>query len=538
MTRATGLEASLSKWHPQCTRSKTLKKPFDKKLKKASQKMTEGLKCSRLSEVLCDIWNWTGMAHRSSTTNRTTRAITTAAVSHTARKDTRTSATAATKVVGEHFSDLSLQWLFFLLPLGMIISILITLTLWKRCSQQAQSSQWMQDRRLQEQDTEVQSQTKMETLVLPKHENPSRLQPLSEMRSSMRNWRRNRSLQSHLHIVQDMTMLEMIKDGKHGRFYRARLNHGSCKGHKLVTCKVFREGVSTHRLESEALILRKVGYHKHILQLLDCNTSLEPYMLILENVSHGTLKHFVHANRSQLINSENLQTQLTIAAYHLALAMEHIASRMVLHRDLALRNIVVSSFPYECKLTEFGLARDLSNNQSTSKDLKFEVPLRWYPPEYFRDRTYYFPSEVWSFGILLWELETLGCSPYPELESPEEVVLFVCSGQMMTKPNGCREDIFKIMEQCWADRPCERPTFGAIAKSLEGMVGEDADYLQLEKYVAWTRRQSLQPCPDAAKPRVNKCVMWDMQNSVEAEVGTVESEDSPPAQSCHSVPVN
>ncbi|XP_078539745.1 fibroblast growth factor receptor homolog 1-like [Lissotriton helveticus] len=347
------------------------------------------------------------MADRGNTANLTPRAITTASVPNTARKDTKTSAMAVTKVLGDHFTDLPFQWLFFLLPLGMIISILLTLALWKRCSQQSQSSQWVQDRRRQEQDPEIQSQPKMKTLVRPKHESPSRMPPFSEMRSSMRNWRQNRSLQNHSYIAQDMTLLEMIKDGKHGRFYRARLNHGTCKGHKLVTCKVFREGVSTTRLESEALILRKVGYHKHILQFLDSNTSLEPYMLILENVCYGTLKHFFHANRSQLTSSENLQSQLTIAAYHLALAMEHIASRMVLHRDLALRNIVVSSFPYECKVTEFGLARDLSSNQSISKDLKFEVPLRWYPPEYFRDRAYYFQSEVWSFGILLWELETL-----------------------------------------------------------------------------------------------------------------------------------
>ncbi|XP_029467363.1 tyrosine kinase receptor Cad96Ca-like isoform X2 [Rhinatrema bivittatum] len=318
-------------------------------------------------------------------------------------------------------------------------------------------------------------------LLLTKPDPPTRWQPLQEMRSSVRAWRRKPSLQVSSYSVQDVSLLELIKDGKQGRFYRAKLSHGNCKGHKLITCKVIKEGISFKRFEIEVLILKKVGYHKHILQLLDWEMVQKPYMLFMENVSYGTLRKFLRVNRGQLMANEKLQSLLTVAAYHIALGMEHIAHKMVLHRDLALRNILINSFPHECKITEFGLASEVFSHGSVRKQHKYEVPLRWYPPEYFREKAYQLKSEVWSYGILLWEMETLGCSPYPDLDSAEDVMFHVCSGYRMRKPPGCRDEIFKVMEQCWTENICQRPSFSEIAKYLEEIVEEDADYVQLEE---------------------------------------------------------
>ncbi|XP_030078044.1 fibroblast growth factor receptor homolog 1 isoform X2 [Microcaecilia unicolor] len=327
-------------------------------------------------------------------------------------------------------------------------------------------------------------------LLLTKPDPQTRWQPLQEMRSSVRTWRQKQSVlrswsssfsQTPSYSLQDVSLLEMIKDGKQGRFYRAKMSHGNCKGHKLITCKVIKEGVSLKRFELEVSILKKVGYHKHVLQLLDWEVAQRPYMLFLENVSFGTLRKFLRINRVQLTDNENLQSLLTVVAYHVALGMEHISNKMVLHRDLALRNILIGSFPYECKITEFGLASDLFNYRSSWKHYKSEVPLRWYPPEYFREKAYHLKSEVWSYGILLWEMETLGCSPYPDLDSAEEVMFHVCNGYRMRKPRGCRDEIYKLMEQCWTENARQRPSFSEIAKYLEDIVEEDADYIQVEE---------------------------------------------------------
>ncbi|MGH0167417.1 UNVERIFIED_CONTAM: hypothetical protein FKN15_067097 [Acipenser sinensis] len=98
--------------------------------------------------------------------------------------------------------------------------------------------------------------------------------------------------------------------------------------------------------------------------------SAEPYVLIMEYVSFGTLKSFLKTHRAQLSDTPELQSLLTIAAYHIALAMEHIRSKMVVHCDLGLRNILLGRFPHQCKVAEFGLARDFSRFKSRKSSRK------------------------------------------------------------------------------------------------------------------------------------------------------------------------
>ncbi|XP_019400884.1 PREDICTED: tyrosine kinase receptor Cad96Ca-like [Crocodylus porosus] len=300
--------------------------------------------------------------------------------------------------------------------------------------------------------------------------------PLREARTSFKMWRQKQGL---ARALQGVALMELIKDGKHGQFYRARLSTGSRWGHKLVTCKIGRQGLPAARMELEVRILTTLGYHKHILQLLEWNMEQEPYVLILEHAGLGTLRTFLRSHREQLRSCGDLQALLTMVAYHISLGMKHIADKQVLHRDLALRNILVSAFPHGCKIAEFGLARELGHEGSL-RHPKVEVPLRWYPPEYFRESVYGLAGDVWAFGIVLWEMEMLGCSPYPYLDNSETVMFQVCSGYRMSRPPGCREQISRLMEQCWADDPRERPPFSAIVQELEDIVEEDADYLQLE----------------------------------------------------------
>ncbi|KAM9441857.1 fibroblast growth factor receptor 3 isoform 2-T2 [Salvelinus alpinus] len=210
----------------------------------------------------------------------------------------------------------------------------------------------------------------------------------------------------------DLSLLQLIKAGKEGVFYKARMTRGTCKGHGMFTCKITKEGVTPKRIEVEVSIMRKLVHHKNVLQLLDWNTTEEPYVLIMEFVSYGTLRSFLQTHRDKLTCDPELQSLLTIASYHIALAMEHLRSKMVVHCDLALRNIMVSTFPWEVKVSEFGLARDLTRMKSRrSSRRKYpgeRVPLRWYPPEYFRINYYSFKGDVWAFGIVLWEIQTFG----------------------------------------------------------------------------------------------------------------------------------
>ncbi|KAI2656253.1 hypothetical protein H4Q32_013126 [Labeo rohita] len=242
----------------------------------------------------------------------------------------------------------------------------------------------------------------------------------------------------------DVSLIQLIKAGREGVFYKARIIRGTCRGHSLVTCKISKEGITSKQMENEVSIMRKLAYHKNVMQLLDWNTSEEPYMLIMEFMSYGTLRSFVQKNKDELIADPELQSQLTIVSYHIALAMEHLRSKMVVHCDLALRNILVSRFPWEVKVAEFGLARDLtrmrSRRSSKKKQHKERVPLRWYPPEYFRNNYYSFKGDVWAFGIVFEQ----------------------------------------VMQDCWLDPYTSRPTFTDIVKILENVVESDGDYVDVD----------------------------------------------------------
>ncbi|XP_041851350.1 tyrosine kinase receptor Cad96Ca isoform X2 [Melanotaenia boesemani] len=309
------------------------------------------------------------------------------------------------------------------------------------------------------------------------------LQHSSAFRSSTKKlWKGLQQSQTPGFNKSDLNLLQLIKAGKEGVFYQARMTRGTCKGHSMLTCKISKEGVRLKHVDMEVSIMKKLMHHKNILQLLDWNTTAEPYILIMEYVSYGTLRTFLQTNRVPLVGNPELQSLLTIASYHIALAMQHLRSKMIMHCDLALRNIMVNKFPWEVKVAEFGLARDLSrmtSRRSTHLKNSRRVPLRWYPPEYFKSNYYGFKGDVWAFGIVLWEMQSFGALPYPNLETSEEVIYHVCMGHKNTNPEGCRPEILHIMRDCWQDPHTLRPAFTDIVSMLEDIMENDADYVDV-----------------------------------------------------------
>ncbi|XP_017346449.1 fibroblast growth factor receptor homolog 1 isoform X2 [Ictalurus punctatus] len=248
----------------------------------------------------------------------------------------------------------------------------------------------------------------------------------------------------------DLNLMQLIKAGREGAFYKARMLRGTCKGHSLVTCKIAKE---------------------------------EPFLLIMEFVSYGTLRSFVQTHHDKLSADPEIQNLFAIASYHIALAMEHLRSKMVVHCDLALRNILVSRFPWEIKVAEFGLARDLtrmrSRRSTRKKHHRERVPLRWYPPEYFRNSYYSFKGDVWAFGIVLWEMQTFGSLPYPNLETSDQVVYHICAGTRNVGPDSCRPEILQIMKDCWVEPYTARPSFTDLVRILESIIENDSDYVDV-----------------------------------------------------------
>lgn len=149
----------------------------------------------------------------------------------------------------------------------------------------------------------------------------------------------------------------------------------------------------------------------------------------------------------------------------------------VLHRDLAARNVLVCENKL-VKVSDFGLSRDVYQNNVYCKLGGGKLPIRWMALESITHQRYTTQSDVWSFGVLLWEIVTLGEHPYPEVGNGD-LVNFLKSGYRMAKPPHCGMELYEIMLKCWRENPKERPTFTEIRKRLEMLLEDALNYVKL-----------------------------------------------------------
>ncbi|KAH8018492.1 hypothetical protein HPB51_008167 [Rhipicephalus microplus] len=132
------------------------------------------------------------------------------------------------------------------------------------------------------------------------------------------------------------------------------------------------------------------------------------------------------------------------------------------------------------KIADFGLARDLHNIDYYKKKSDGRLPVKWMAPEALFDRVYTTQSDVWSYGILLWEIMTLGGTPYPSVPI-EKLFQLLRDGHRMEKPQGCSLEVYVIMRECWNQSPYQRPTFTELVEDLDRILtfATDQEYLDL-----------------------------------------------------------
>ncbi|TMS04320.1 Proto-oncogene tyrosine-protein kinase receptor Ret [Larimichthys crocea] len=130
------------------------------------------------------------------------------------------------------------------------------------------------------------------------------------------------------------------------------------------------------------------------------------------------------------------------------------------------------------KISDFGLSRDVYEEDSYVKRSKGRIPVKWMAIESLFDHIYTTQSDVWSFGVLLWEIVTLGGNPYPGI-APERLFNLLKTGYRMERPENCSEEMYNLMLRCWKQESDKRPTFSDISKELEKMMVKSRDYLDL-----------------------------------------------------------
>uniref|UniRef100_A0A8D2AHZ5 Protein tyrosine kinase 7 (inactive) n=1 Tax=Sus scrofa TaxID=9823 RepID=A0A8D2AHZ5_PIG len=207
--------------------------------------------------------------------------------------------------------------------------------------------------------------------------------------------------------------------------------------------------------------------HPNVVRLLGLCREAEPHYMVLEYVDLGDLKQFLRISKSkdEKLKSQPLSTKQKVAlCAQVALGMEHLSNNRFVHKDLAARNCLVSA-QRQVKVSALGLSKDVYNSEYYHFRQAW-VPLRWMSPEAILEGDFSTKSDVWAFGVLMWEVFTHGEMPH-DGQADDEVLADLQAGKArLPQPEGCPSKLYRLMQRCWALSPKDRPSFSEIANAL------------------------------------------------------------------------
>ncbi|XP_065835340.1 fibroblast growth factor receptor 1-like [Oscarella lobularis] len=253
-----------------------------------------------------------------------------------------------------------------------------------------------------------------------------------------------------------------LGEGQFGTVTEGKLRT-ACKQKKIhdrqIAIKMLKnqEGINAKELQKEAELLVKLGQHEHVIHVYGyCIEEKYLSRIVMEYAELGDLHRYLRKLRSIGVDD----SKQFAFAQQIAEGMKFVVSKGCVHRDLAARNVLVCA-GQQLKISDFGLAKDLQSAAYYRKTSRGGViPFRWCAPEVLLYATYSEYSDVWSYGIVLWEIATLGGTPYPGI--PVEKLFELLTGKSdyrMSKPRNCSQTLYDIMVSCWNSVPDKRPTF-------------------------------------------------------------------------------
>ncbi|KAJ1064367.1 hypothetical protein K5549_014781 [Capra hircus] len=218
----------------------------------------------------------------------------------------------------------------------------------------------------------------------------------------------------------------------------------------------------------EASVMKAFKCH-HVVRLLGVVSQGQPTLVIMELMARGDLKSHLRSLRPEAENNPGLPRpalgDMIQMAGEIADGMAYLAANKFVHRDLAARNCMVSQ-DFTVKIGDFGMTRDVYETDYYRKGGKGLLPVRWMAPESLKDGIFTTHSDVWSFGVVLWEIVTLAEQPYQGL-SNEQVLKFVMDGGVLEELESCPVQLQELMQRCWQQNPRLRPTFTHILDSIQ-----------------------------------------------------------------------
>merc|ERR1740129_503253 len=287
-----------------------------------------------------------------------------------------------------------------------------------------------------------------------------------------------------------LKIYDILGEGCFGQVWKATTELGLKQGLVTVAVKTLKQSATEKEkkdLLQELGVMKMLDPYPNVVKLLGCCTEKDPIFVIMEFVEKGKLQDFLRKSRAEQDygnlhgSSQRLTSRdLTLFAYHVAKGMEYLSSKKVVHRDLAARNILVTENNI-CKVADFGFSRDVMINNIYERKSEGRLPIRWMAPESLYDNIYTSKTDVWSFRVLMWEIVTLGSTPYPGL-SGSDVMKRVRDGVRLDKPAHCDREIYNTMYYCWDKDPTVRPSFSQLVKDFEGLLIKDTEYIDLNQF--------------------------------------------------------
>ncbi|XP_067832934.1 insulin-like growth factor 1 receptor [Heptranchias perlo] len=237
-----------------------------------------------------------------------------------------------------------------------------------------------------------------------------------------------------------------------------------------VALKTVNESASRReRIEflKEASVMKAFDCY-HVVRLLGVVSKGQPTLVIMELMARGDLKSHLRSLRlgtenNQGLNPPTLKDMMQMAG-EIADGMAYLNAKKFVHRDLAARNCMVSE-DLTVKIGDFGMTRDIYETDYYRKGGKGLLPVRWMSPESLKDGIFSPHTDVWSFGVVLWEIATLAEQPYQGM-SNEQVLHFVMINGILDKPENCPDKLHELMQLCWQQNPKSRPTFIQILDQI------------------------------------------------------------------------
>ncbi|XP_061513648.1 uncharacterized protein LOC1270807 isoform X2 [Anopheles gambiae] len=231
----------------------------------------------------------------------------------------------------------------------------------------------------------------------------------------------------------------------------------------VKTCKPDADTTTSEKFLQEAYIMKKFE-HPHIIKLIGISSG-PPIWIVMELARHGELRAYLKKNGPKL----KLGT-LLLYSYQLSTALSYLESKKFVHRDIAARNVLVSS-PTCIKLADFGLSRWVED-QSYYTSTKGMLPIKWMAPESINFRRFTTASDVWMFGVCTWEILMLGIKPFQGVKNCD-VIGKLENGERLPLPPNCPPRLYSLMSQCWSLEPLKRPNFKSVKETLYEILMEE-----------------------------------------------------------------